>query len=157
MSRARGWRWPTGASPIDSVPGVSDEGMVEPSGTADDPVLSMDCPIATGLSSRAIKAIVVIKFRMIGILFSKGGAVTRGASKARTQTIPVLLVLHLTVTARTLQAWDFSELFLGSMLDLLKRTRLDLGRTSTMVDIERDARGLDSGSVAFKRRIGCEE
>ena len=62
-SLACGWRWPTGALPINRVSRVSDEGPVGRAGPTDDLALPMVCAIAAGLSSRASNATVVIKFR----------------------------------------------------------------------------------------------
>jgi len=60
-----GWRWPTGALPINRVSCISDEGAVGFAGPADDLAFPMVCAIAAGLSNRAINATIVIKCRMI--------------------------------------------------------------------------------------------
>src|SRR5258708_35111996 len=61
MSRGCGWRWPTGALPINRVSCVRDGSPVGLAGLADDLALPMVCAIAAGLSSRVSNATVVIK------------------------------------------------------------------------------------------------
>ena len=60
-SRARGWRWPTGASPAKRVLRITDgedmAGLVEP---GDDFAFSTVCAIATALSKRTNNTIIVI-------------------------------------------------------------------------------------------------
>jgi hypothetical protein len=64
MSLACGWRWPTGALPINRVSCVSDGSAVGLAGLADDLALPMVCAIAAGPSSRVSNATVVIKLRV---------------------------------------------------------------------------------------------
>jgi hypothetical protein len=67
-SLGRGWRWLTGALPINRVSGFIDERAVELASSADERALSVVCAIAPGLPSKASNAIVVIKFRVVGLL-----------------------------------------------------------------------------------------
>jgi hypothetical protein len=60
-----GWRWPTGALPINRVSCISDEGAVGFTGPVDDLAFPTVCAIAAGLLNRANNATVVIKYRMI--------------------------------------------------------------------------------------------
>src|SRR5258708_40271815 len=64
MSRGCGWRWPTGALPINRVSCGSDGSAVGLAGLADDLALPMVCAIAAGLASRVSNATVVIKLRI---------------------------------------------------------------------------------------------